>query len=113
MKPLYLRYRHLVALGACEEREAFQERFGSKVLVTVTTAVANAAHFNWWWIAEAGLTTDRYVNMRDRVRALFEADTCDCPTCDPDQARRKFVARCFAEALLDQGGLLIRGKIGE
>lgn len=109
---IYLRYRDLVDMGACEERELFKKVFGSRVLVTVTTAVAAAqTHtFNWFWIAYVTLSEDVYSAIRRRAAVLYGDDYCICSQCDPDRLKSRFIAQGFAEAFLAQGGMAGRKR---
>ena len=101
---IYFRYRDLVRLRACSDRERFREVFGERVMVTVTTAVANAQWFDWFWIAEMALTPTLNNEMRQRIRAAYGPEYCPCALCDPEGARGRFIAQAFVEAFLKQDG---------
>lgn len=103
-EPIFIKYRHLCILGACEQKERFKEIFGEQVLATVTTAVAHADKFDWMWIGQSILNAANWKEMERRVRTKYGDSVCHCPMCDPDHVRSKFIAQAFAEAFLAQGG---------
>lgn len=111
MSAIYISYRHLVHMDACSDREDFAARFGYKpVLVTVTTAVANAHRFNssrWSWLAQASLNADLFGELERRMHVAYrdQPPACFCQECNADGAKQRFFARCWAEAFLEQGGM--------
>ena len=103
MKPVYLKYRDLVLVDACSQKEVFRDLFGEKVLATVTTAVAHANRFDWHWMANAFLIPEQLEKFCNGLAADKLPD-CGCTLCDPHQVRTPRIAALFAKCYLAQGG---------